>query len=193
MGVEGLADRHRLRPPLPVADADVVGARVAGDHLVRALGRDVAAALADHDRQLGLVVEQGRDLRHVDVGARPDHAGHLLVEEDRHLGRLHPHLGDVVGVVERDRQVLARRGRRQQAHLGERQPRRSCRRASPGRPDRPRRAPPPVRRARRRRRGRRPRPPRRSPAPAPAGAVTNRQTFIAPGLSLRASSFASCS
>ena len=124
VGVEGLADRHRLRPALPVAHAEVVGAGVAGDHLVGALDRDVAAALADHDRQLGLVVEQGRDLRHVHVGARPDHAGHLLVEEDRHFGRLHPHLGDVVGVVERDAEVLARSGRREQPDLGERQARR---------------------------------------------------------------------
>ena len=34
----------------------------------------------------------------------------LLVEEHRHLGRLHAGLGDVVGVVEGDRQVLARPG-----------------------------------------------------------------------------------
>ncbi|MDX6602850.1 MAG: hypothetical protein QOF13_2052 [Solirubrobacterales bacterium] len=118
--VEGLSDRHRLRAPLPVADAEVVGAGVAGDHLVGALDRHVAAALADHQRQLCLVVEQRRDLRHVHLGPRPSHAGHLLVEEDRHLGRLHPHLGDVIGVVERDRQVLAGRGWGQELDIGER-------------------------------------------------------------------------
>ena len=50
----------------------------------------------------------------------------LLVEEHRHLGRLHAALGDVVGVVERDRQVLARGGRAEQAR-----PRRAGRRSAP--------------------------------------------------------------
>ena len=122
MGVEGLADRHRHRPHLPVADRDVVGDRVAGDHLLGALDGDVAAAGADHDRQLPLVVELVGDLRHVDVGAGADDAGRLLVEEHRHLGRLHAALGDVVGVVEGDRQVLAGAGRAEQADLGERRP-----------------------------------------------------------------------
>ena len=44
----------------------------------------------------------------------------LLVEEHRHLGRLHAALGDVVGVVERDRQVLAGEGGAEQADVGER-------------------------------------------------------------------------
>ena len=102
---------------LPVADRDVVGDRVAGDHLVRAVGGHVAAARADHDRELALVVEQVRDLGHVHVVVRADHAGDLLVEEHRELGRLHAALGDVVGVVEPDRQELARLDGRQQTHL----------------------------------------------------------------------------
>ena len=44
----------------------------------------------------------------------------LLVEEDRELRRLHPALGDVVGVVEPDAQELARPDRGQQAHVLER-------------------------------------------------------------------------
>ena len=56
----------------------------------------------------------------MDAGARADDAAHLLVEEHRHLGRLHAALGDVVGVVEGDRQVLARDGGAEQPDLGER-------------------------------------------------------------------------
>ena len=81
---------------------------VAGDHLLGALLRDVAAALPDHDGELALVVEQARRARHVHVVARPDHASGLLVEEDRELGRLHAALGDVVGVVKPDCEVLPR-------------------------------------------------------------------------------------
>ena len=54
------------------------------------------------------------------VVARPDHAGDLLVEEHRELRRLHAGLGDVVGVVQADRQELARPDGRQQADLVER-------------------------------------------------------------------------
>ena len=120
MGVERLAHRHRRRPNLPVADGHVVGDRVAGDHVFRLLGRHVPAALADDDRELALVIEQARDARHVNVIVRPDHAGDLLVEEDRELRRLHAALGDVVGVVEPDRQELPGLDRRKQPDLVER-------------------------------------------------------------------------
>src|SRR6185503_3701935 len=82
VSVEGLAHRHRRRTQLPVAHREIVGDRVAGDHLVRPLDRDVAAARADDDGQLALVVEQIRDMRHVDIVAWPYYAGDLLVEED---------------------------------------------------------------------------------------------------------------
>ena len=82
--------------------------------------RHVAAASADHDRQLALVVEQVRDARHVHVVVGTDHAGDLLVEEHRELGRLHARLGDVVGVVEADCQELAWLDRCQQANILER-------------------------------------------------------------------------
>ena len=53
------------------------------------------------------------------VVIRPDDAGRLLVEEHRELRRLHPGLGDVIGIVEADGQKLARQDRRQQANLVE--------------------------------------------------------------------------
>ena len=84
---------------------------------MRAVCGDVAAARADHYRQLALVVEQVRHAGHVHVVVRADHAGDLLVEEHRELGRLHAALGDVVGVVEADGQELARLDGRQQTHL----------------------------------------------------------------------------
>ena len=61
----------------------------------------------------------------------------LLVEEHRHLGRLHAALGDVVGVVERDRQVLARGGRAEQG--GSASERASPASAATAEPPRPRR------------------------------------------------------
>ena len=97
--------RHRRGPQLPVAHGHVVGDRVARDHLVAHAPRERGGSVfADHDRQLALVVEKARDARHVDVVAGPHHARHLLVEEDRELGRLHAALGDVVGIVKPDRQ-----------------------------------------------------------------------------------------
>ena len=77
----------------------------------------VAAAGADHDRELTLVVEERRDAREVHVVVRADHAGDLLVEEHRVLRCLHPGLGDVVGVVETDGQELPGLDGRQQADL----------------------------------------------------------------------------
>ena len=117
VGVERLAHRHRRRAQLPVADGDVVGDRVAGDHLVGAVLRHVAAAGPDHDRKLALVVEQVRDARHVHVVVGTDHARDLLVEEHRELRRLHAGLGDVIGVVEADRQELARQHGSEQPDL----------------------------------------------------------------------------
>ena len=117
--VERLAHRHGRRAHLPIAHGDVVGDRVAGDHLVSALERNVPTPRADHDRQLTLIVEQVRDARHVDAVVWTDHAGDLLVEEDRELRRLHARLGDVVGVVQPDGQELPRPDRREQADLVE--------------------------------------------------------------------------
>ena len=84
---------------------------------MRAILWYVAAAGADHDRELTFVVEQRGDARHVHVVIRTDHARDLLVEEHRELRRLHPGLGDVVGVVETDGQELPRQDGRQQADL----------------------------------------------------------------------------
>src|SRR5581483_2499564 len=90
------------------------------DHLVGSVLRDVSAAFADHDRELALVVEQGGHARHVHVVPGPDHAGNLLVEEHRELGRLHAALGDVISVVEADAEELAWPDRRQQTYVGQR-------------------------------------------------------------------------
>src|SRR5262249_19693861 len=69
-----------------------------------------------HHRELALVVELVGHPRHVDVVAGADHAADLLVEEHRNLRGLHAALSDVVAVVERDREVLARPRRAEQAH-----------------------------------------------------------------------------
>jgi hypothetical protein len=71
MRVERLADRHRRCAQLPVADRYIVGDRVPSDHLMSALDGYVAAAFADDDRKLGLVVEQVGDSRHVYVVPGP--------------------------------------------------------------------------------------------------------------------------
>ena len=77
----------------------------------------MAAAGADHHRQLALVVEQIRHAGHVHIVVRADDTGDLLVEEHRELGRLHAGLGDVVGVVEADGQELPGVHGGQQANL----------------------------------------------------------------------------
>ena len=108
----------------------------------------------------------------MDVGAGADDAAHLLVEEHRHLGPLHAALGDVVGVVERDRQVLARSRGAEQLDLGERDgARRSAGQLGEALGARLRRAHAPVRRAApaRRLRGRRP------PRPRPGRAAARRR------------------
>src|SRR5262249_56998307 len=58
--VERLPDRELTRPHLPVAYADVVAGAEAAHRLARARERDVPAALADHEHQLGFVVERRR-------------------------------------------------------------------------------------------------------------------------------------
>ena len=89
---------------------------------MRALDRNVAAASADHDRELAFIVEQARYAGHVDVVLRSDHARDLLVEEHRVPRRVHAGLGDVVGVVEPDGEVLPRPDRSQQPDLVQRIP-----------------------------------------------------------------------
>ena len=121
--VERFPHRPRRNAELPVAHADVVHDQVAGDRLVRAGARDVAAAAADHEAELALVIERLRDARHVHGIARTRHAGRLLVEDDRELRCLESGLGDVVGVVEADRKELWRaQDRRAQRDRCERDP-----------------------------------------------------------------------
>ena len=106
---------------LPVARRDVVGAGEA-EHVLEGLRpRDVLAGLADHHRELALVVhlvagEEGRDQDRV--------AGILerveaLHEQHGLLGDLHLRLLGVVPVVQADAKDLDRRHRRQQlGHVG---------------------------------------------------------------------------
>ncbi|MCY1239992.1 hypothetical protein D9M72_528200 [compost metagenome] len=71
---------------LHVARRHVVDHRIAEDMLHRRSARDVLAALADDDGELGLVVDLGRDLggnQHVVM--RADHAFRHLGKDDRPL------------------------------------------------------------------------------------------------------------
>src|SRR6266481_4046098 len=56
MGIEGFSHRRGRRQALPVAHAHVVAHDIAGDHLIRAFGRYVAATRANHDAQFALIV-----------------------------------------------------------------------------------------------------------------------------------------
>ena len=114
-----------------VARRDVVDDRVGGDVLERVARRDAVRATADHRRELDLPVE----LRHAlaDLHDRPvaDQRRRRLEEEERPAGgrrdrvlRTQPaHLAQVVGVVRSHHVEVRRVGhRRQQRHLGQRDP-----------------------------------------------------------------------
>jgi hypothetical protein len=128
--VEALADGHRRRLALPVAHGHVVDDRIARHDLERAGGGHVAASPPDHDTELALVVDHGRDARDVDRVPRSGDTRGLLVEEDGELGSGPAGLDDMVGVVQADGQELGGTGdRRAQAHFREGEPgRRCCRR-----------------------------------------------------------------
>ena len=126
VGVEGLAHRHGRRAALPVAHRDVVADREARDDLVRAIARHVAAAAADHEGELALVVEPVRDARQVDRLRRGPitQVDCLLKKIGASVGLVAggSRLGDVVGVVEADRQELRRaQDRRFEPHRRERE------------------------------------------------------------------------
>ena len=106
VGVEGLPERPRRGPPLPVAHGHVVEDGEAGHHRGGVGGRHVPTAAADDHGQLALVVDLGRDRRDLDGVARPDHTGPLLVEPHLVLGPRRPGLGHVGGVVEPDAEHL---------------------------------------------------------------------------------------
>lgn len=105
-GVEGdltfckgpLRSLHLLRPC-----ADVVAARVPQYMLHGLLPGDVAARLANHDRQLGLVVARAvlRQLRHADLlRVRARECGARFDEKDGRGGDWHVGFDGVVAVVE---------------------------------------------------------------------------------------------
>src|SRR5665647_876547 len=84
--------------PLDVPCCHVVGHREAEHPLQRTLGRDALGDLADHDRELCLVLHLGRPARQHDGVVRPDHGGVRLEEEHRDHWGLVAHLLGVVGV-----------------------------------------------------------------------------------------------
>src|SRR5438034_10723312 len=66
------------------------------------------ASPADHETEFAFIVEGGRNARQVNRSAGPGDATRLLIEKHRELGLLHLRFGDVIGVVEPDREKLRR-------------------------------------------------------------------------------------
>src|SRR5216683_5702438 len=121
--IERLAERHRLRAPLPIARADVVYDRVSRDHLARLVARHMAASLSDHESHLALVIERLRVARRMNRVVRSVDTTRLLVEEDRKVRLVAARLRDMVGVIQSDRQKLGRpHNRRFELDLLERDP-----------------------------------------------------------------------
>ncbi len=106
-GKEVLARADLLGVVLPIADAAVVEDRIAGDVRERRFLIYVAAAFPDHDGELDLVVEAGRDAGQDQVLAMADVAFWIAHEERRPGRRLARHasllhLGEVISVVHAD-------------------------------------------------------------------------------------------
>ena len=127
--VEDLAGNPLRRGELQVASREVVEQRVAGDVVERVGRRRPTPPRADHEGDLGLVVDllarggkgDRRPVGNEGVGE--------LGEERGNGGRLAARLGRVVAVVEADADDLLRvRHRREQLDLGQRDRRRGVRR-----------------------------------------------------------------
>src|SRR5439155_10863753 len=114
-GVRRLPTRPLPIRELQVARTDVVETDVAAHRLERALFRDAAYALSDHDAELGLVVHPFRHARDDDRLARPDQGVRPLRKEERRARQLGALLLRVVAVVEPDADDLARDVDRQRA------------------------------------------------------------------------------
>ena len=87
---------------LLVARRDVVGDRVAGDHITRAVLRNVATPASDHDRELPLVVELVRHSRQVNRRVRSVRRSRLLVEEHGKVRRIQPCFLNMILVIQAD-------------------------------------------------------------------------------------------
>src|SRR5437764_927698 len=74
-GVEALGPRPLLLAALHVARGEVVATGVAEDDVAHALARDLLAHAADHDRELGLVLQVLSEGRVGDRVAGAAHAG----------------------------------------------------------------------------------------------------------------------
>src|SRR6185436_18698136 len=75
--IEAFAHHHGRSARLPIAHTYVVAAHITCDDLARAIARDVAAAPANDDDELGLPIDLTRDLGNIDRIARADDAGCL--------------------------------------------------------------------------------------------------------------------
>ncbi|GAA3295706.1 hypothetical protein GCM10020295_23540 [Streptomyces cinereospinus] len=119
-GVEALGPGPLLLAPLDVAGGDVVGAGVAEDDVLDPLAGDLTAHPADHDGQLGLVVEFLGEGGVLDLVAVADHRGGRLEEGERGVGGLVAQLTRVFGVVAAEGDDLVGQDRRQQPYLAQR-------------------------------------------------------------------------
>ena len=99
--VPRLAHRHRRRRALPIAHRHVVDDQVAGDDVGRRRPLDVAAARADDDAELALVVDPRRARRWALRSGPNGPVTHVicLLNTTGTSGFVHARLGDVVGVV----------------------------------------------------------------------------------------------
>ena len=87
---------------MEIARADVVEVGVAEDVVAPVFGRNVAAALADDEGHLGLVVGLGGVFGQHDGLAAPDRGGGKLGEDGGHLGDLQFGFEGVGAIVEAD-------------------------------------------------------------------------------------------
>ncbi len=106
-GVEALAAGPLAVALLEVAGGDVVDADVAADEGADVLGgAQVAAAAADDDAELALVVDAAGEGGHADDAVGSEEGGWGLEEEEGLFGDLVAELGGVVAVVAADAEDL---------------------------------------------------------------------------------------
>ena len=118
--VEPLGARELLLLALDVPGGDVVQARVAEDAEARLGGAHAGERAADHDAELGLVMDLLRLLGAADRLLWAHHRRRGLHEDERDGGDLGPELLRVGPVVPPDADHLRGLHRREELHVGER-------------------------------------------------------------------------
>src|SRR5688572_11665640 len=93
IATEPLSDLTRAGLELPMADADVVADAIAEDRIARRFTAGVANRLADHEDELGLVIELVGDFRELNRPVGIGDAGRLLREPELLLRNIHIRLG----------------------------------------------------------------------------------------------------